>query len=127
MTGNEFLDRLRARAVVFRALDAHVNGAKLIDEILTELEPIVAGSGEPLEALTLSEAAHESGYSRDHLGRQVRAGRIPNAGRRNAPRIERRYLPRKVRALPREKSQAMFDRRQIALSVVTSDEERHDG
>ena len=44
------------------------------------------------EPLTLEEAAGDSGYSADHLGRLVREGKIPNAGRANAPRIARREL-----------------------------------
>ena len=49
---------------------------------------------------SLVEAARESGYSADHLGRLVRDGKIPNAGRRGAPRIARRDLPRKAHARP---------------------------
>lgn len=45
------------------------------------------------ELLTLEEAAAASGYSRDHLGRAVRTGKIANAGRANAPRIRRSDLP----------------------------------
>jgi len=45
--------------------------------------------------LTLREAARESGFSADHLGRLVREGRIPNAGRAHAPRIRRADLPRR--------------------------------
>ena len=45
---------------------------------------------------SLVEAAKVSGYSADHLGRLVRDGKIPNAGRRGAPRIARRHLPRKA-------------------------------
>jgi hypothetical protein len=48
-----------------------------------------------LEALTLEEAAVESGYSADHLGRLLREEKIPNAGRTHAPRVLRRDLPRK--------------------------------
>lgn len=47
------------------------------------------------EALTLTEAAEESGYDPSHLGRLVRQGTIPNAGSEDAPRIRRRDLPRK--------------------------------
>ena len=46
--------------------------------------------------LTLREAARESGFSADHLGRLVREGRIPNAGRLHAPRIRRADLPRQA-------------------------------
>ena len=71
--------------------------------------------------LSLVEAAKESGYSRDHLGRLVRDGRIPNAGRTNAPRIARRHLPRKAPAEaplakephPRERSNV-----QIVQSII---------
>ncbi len=48
--------------------------------------------------LTLTEAAEESGFSADHLGRLVHDGKIPNAGRPGAPRISRRHLPRKTGA-----------------------------
>ena len=48
--------------------------------------------------LSLTEAATESGYSTDHLGRLVREGKIPNAGRPGAPRIARSILPRKTQA-----------------------------
>lgn len=45
--------------------------------------------------LTLAQAAAESGYNADHLGRQVRARRIPNAGRKGKPLIRRGDLPLK--------------------------------
>ena len=71
--------------------------------------------------LSLVEAARESGYSREHLGRLVRDGKIPNAGRPNAPRIARRHLPRKApvhaplaeEPRPRERSNA-----QIVQSII---------
>ena len=47
------------------------------------------------ELLTLSEAATESGYHAESLGRLVLDGKIPNAGRKGAPRIQRRDLPHK--------------------------------
>ena len=49
---------------------------------------------------SLVEASRESGYSADHLGRLVRDGKIPNAGRPGAPRIALRDLPRKASAEP---------------------------
>ncbi len=45
------------------------------------------------DTLNLRDAARESGYSADHLGELVRQGKIPNVGRRNAPRIRRADLP----------------------------------
>lgn len=49
-----------------------------------------------MEVLTL-EAAHElGGYSAEHLAREIREGRIPNAGRKGAPRILRKDVPVKA-------------------------------
>ena len=47
------------------------------------------------ELLTLDQAAQESGYNAESLGRLVRERRIPNAGRPRAPRIRRADLPHK--------------------------------
>ena len=72
---------------------------------------------------SLVEAARESGYSADHLGRLVRDGRIPNAGRPGAPRIARVDLPRKAYA-PTEPQLAETPRRrdvanaQIVQSII---------
>ncbi len=93
MSGLEFLDRLRARAAEFRRLDAHVDGAKLIDEILVDLEPVV--NGVRTETLTIAEAATRSGYSPDHIGRLVRKGTLRNVGMKRAPRVLAADLPRK--------------------------------
>ena len=44
--------------------------------------------------LNLTDAARHSGYSPDHLGRLVRAGKLTNHGARNAPKIRAGDLPR---------------------------------
>ena len=73
--------------------------------------------------LSLVEAARESGYSADHLGRLVRDGKIPNAGRPGAPRIALKDLPRKASA-PAEPRLAEKPRRselsnvQIVQSII---------
>jgi len=87
-TWRERADQLRPYATA--AASAFENAA-------AELEAAVAE--EQATALSLEEAAEESGYSPDHLGRLVREGKIPNAGKKNAPRILRRLLPRKPAAL----------------------------
>jgi hypothetical protein len=75
-----------------------------------------------LEELSLQPAAVESGYSSEHLGRLVREGAVPNAGRPNAPRIRRCDLPRKpgrsgdVGPIRRE----LVSKQQIARSVANS-------
>jgi hypothetical protein len=74
-------------------------GAQLFEEHATELAQAVAASDDQL--LTLAEAAHESGYSADHLGRLVRTGSLRNHGRRYAPRVRRGELPSKPRRIER--------------------------
>ncbi len=73
--------------------------------------------------LPLVEAARESGYSADHLGRLVRDGRIPNAGRPGAPRIARIHLPRKAPEtaappLARNPPRRELSNRQIVQSII---------
>lgn len=77
-----------------------------------------------LEALTLEEAARESGYSHDHLSRLLRNGTLPNAGESGSPRIHRRNLPRKPgHTAGREirLSNPLPSRTQMARSVVESE------
>lgn len=82
--------------------------------------------------LTLTEAAGVSGYSAAHLGRLVRRGTIPNAGRPGAPRIALRDLPRKALApgdgdggsgLARHPSLRQVSNDEVVRSIV----ERGDG
>ena len=70
---------------------------------------------------SLVEAARESGYTATHLGRLVREGKIPNAGRPNAPRIARRHLPRKAPAEPplaEERGPRERSNTQIVQSII---------
>lgn len=67
-----------------------------LDRCADDLEATLREQDET--TLSLVEAARESGYSADHLGRLVREGKIPNAGRPGAPRIARVHLPRKATA-----------------------------
>jgi hypothetical protein len=81
--------------------------------------------------LTLEQAAAESGYSVDHLGRLIRQRRIPNAGRKNAPRIVRSDLPRKPSSrggsLPARGGSLHLvsaDPRQVARALVAASKEK---
>ena len=93
--------------------------AVAIERCADDLDATLAERDET--TLSLVEAARESGYTRDHLGRLVRDGKIPNAGRPGAPRIARVDLPRKAPAepplakapRPRERSNA-----QIVQSII---------
>ena len=70
--------------------------AAALEACAAELETALRDRDET--TLSLTEAARESGYTADHLGRLVRDGRIPNAGRPGVPRIARVHLPRKATA-----------------------------
>ena len=121
MTRAEFRTRWQGRRDEFAQVDALVSAAKLLDGVLADVDAVFAS--EANEALTLRDAALESGYSSDHLARLVRSGVIPNAGRPNAPRIRRADLPHKACRLPAapERRQLLgADPEQIARSVVTS-------
>ena len=69
------------------------------------------------EVVTLVRAAEISGFSADHLGRQIREGKLANAGRKNAPRLRLSDLPLKAGLRPAPQS-VQFDRRRIALAVT---------
>lgn len=67
--------------------------ARAFEHAADELEHVLHGEAD--ELLTLSLAAELSGYTEDHLGRLIKQGSIPNAGRARAPRIRRADLPRR--------------------------------
>ena len=88
--------------------------ATALESCAAELEATLVERDET--TLSLVEAARESGYSSDHLGRLVRDGKIPNAGRPGAPRIALRDLPRKASA-PAEARLAEEPRRRDVSNV----------
>ena len=69
-----------------RQADALESAAEDLEERLRAWE---------LEALTLDEAAAESGYSYSTLQHRVASGDLPNAGESGSPRIRRCDLPSK--------------------------------
>lgn len=115
------LDALRrrwlARRDELRRLHALVDGATLCEELLGELDQLADTAA--AELLSLGQAAAESGYSADHLGRLIREGKLVNAGRANAPRIRRRDLPRKVRRTVAPGDEHSYDPDADARSLVS--------
>jgi len=91
--------RWREKAELFRE-HGHEATARTYEVCSEELEAALRRGEDDL--LDLQEAARESGYSSDHLGRLVRAGKIPKGGRRNAPKIRRGDLPRRPEVVARE-------------------------
>ena len=74
------------------------NSGRLWALAATELDQALRVLG--AETLTLGEAAALSGYSVDHIGSLVRHGKLPNVGRKYAPRIRRADLPTKSTTSP---------------------------
>ena len=90
------IKRWRTDAACLRLYGA-VGQADLLETVAREVEE--AASSEAERVLTLAQAAERTGYTVDHLGRLLREGRIPNVGRRSAPRIRVADLPRRPRGL----------------------------
>ena len=95
--------------------------AVALERCAAELEDTIAERDET--TFSLVEASRESGYSADHLGRLVRDGKIPNAGRPGAPRIARRDLPRKAHApaeprLAEKRRSSEVSNAQIVQSII---------
>lgn len=89
-------DRWEETAGALRAYGAAPQ-AECLARVARELrEALEAAAG---ETLTLAEAAIESGVPAETLRKAVAQGRIPNAGRKGAPRIRRADLPRRPRAI----------------------------
>lgn len=85
---NEFAPRCAS-------LGCQVDGALLAQEIVASIRSIrTAALDEPL---TLTEAEKRTGRSRDHIGKLVRQGKIPNAGRKHAPRVRYRDLIARIK------------------------------
>jgi hypothetical protein len=91
MTHEELYAQWTAQCDTFRRIGALVDGSKIVAQFLADLA-IVERAEEDV-VLTLRQAAALSGYSIEHLARLIRQGRIPNAGRRCAPRLRKGDLP----------------------------------
>jgi hypothetical protein len=74
--------------------------AEVLESCAAELE--AWARERELQALTLEQAAAESGYTYSAIEKMVRRGAIANVGRRGAPRIHRRDLPRRGTTRGRE-------------------------
>jgi hypothetical protein len=92
MTPADLAAAWRDRAVELRRYGAEPQAVTL-EAAAAELDAALREAAG--EALTLSEAAQESGYATRTLRQMVAEGKLPNAGRKNAPRIRRGDLPRR--------------------------------
>ena len=89
------------------AVGALVNAALIARQIVGSLRHVREAA--LTEALSLTEAAERTGYSAEHLGRLVRQGRLPNAGRKNAPRVRLSDLTLEVKPKLAGRSVRMYD------------------
>ena len=90
------IDELRARWRGVRDMYEELGPeghSRLVEAFLRDIEQLAASEQDKI--LTLTEAAEYSGYSVEHVGRLIRDGKIPNAGRRHAPRVRAADLPRR--------------------------------
>ena len=114
-TRDQFFRKWRALAVQFARYDSRASAARLIEDLLADVERIEIREQDA--PLSLTEAARESGFSADHLGRLVRAGHLRNAGRKGAPRIRRCDLPRRTGTVgPQQR--VGINREQIARDAI---------
>ena len=111
--------RLEADRMEIRGLRDSV---RLMRSMADQLEAVLGHQHS--EILTLGEAARESGYSADHLGRMIREGTIPNAGRPRAPRIRRSDVPRKASELTKTGPLSTLRLTKAAIVRSIADQER---
>jgi hypothetical protein len=95
MTSHDLVAKWTSRRQEWVRFRAQVDGGAICDELLSDFGAFLTASQSTL--LTLRQAAATSGYSEEHLGRQVLQGKIPNAGRKGSPRIRAGDLPRRAR------------------------------
>ncbi len=121
--GQRSLDRLisqwRDKAATFRRRGVAVH-ATLLESCADDIESALRQKHD--ELLNLTVAARVSGYSREHLGRLLKEGKIPNAGKPNAPKIRRGNLPTKSAKLRLPKSVlqcSSISKDDVVRSVVT--------
>ena len=62
-----------------------------------------------LEALTLKQAAEESGFSYSAIQKMVNTGQLPNVGDKHRPRVRRGDLPRKAGRLRSQRNDGQPD------------------
>ena len=71
-----------------------VRGDRLLRRVAEEMRQAMRDFR--LQPLTMRQAAQESGFTESRLRQLVAKKKIPNVGRKGAPRILRMDLPRKV-------------------------------
>ena len=89
--------RWRADAEVLRRRGC-LEAAALLDSCAADLGDAIAG--ESCVVVSPAEAARLTGFSAEHIARLIRRGKLPNLGRKHAPRVRLADVPRKAGTLP---------------------------
>ena len=105
----------RTRAKTLRQYGGETSAVAL-EACAAELETALRQRDDTI--LTLTEAAGESCYSAAHLGRLVREGKVPNAGRPGTPRIARGDLPHEAGALAESRLAAKPSLREVSTGQI---------
>jgi ribosomal protein L19E len=93
---SRLMERWVEEAAQLRERYALESAARVCEAHARELSDAIREVGE--ELLTVSEAAEESGYSKQHIRSLIASGDVPNAGCKGRPRVRRADLPpRKAR------------------------------
>ncbi len=126
MTYQELRSKWNARRELLSILEANVSAEKTIAEFISDLDEF--HNAAHTTTLSLKEAAELTGYSTRHLGRLIQQGKIPNLGRRNAPRVRLSDLCFKTPGLRKSEHGNKFEtvRSRIAKSVITDSKGLHD-
>lgn len=122
MTPQEFRAKWLRESELMGNRGSLVSGKAICSEVLADFDAVMESESDAV--LTLTEGARQSGYSADHLGRLIREGKIPNAGRPNSPRVRVGDLPRKPADLRQDPPKVHLlgaSTRQVVRAVVTSD------
>ncbi len=112
----DLAERWRQEADAYERDRARVDAATLLRRVANDLD--AEWHAWRSEELTLPQAALESQYTPDSLGRLVTRGTIPNAGRKHVPRIRRVDLPKKPGY--NGSSKVVSSKQQIARSIAES-------
>ena len=97
----------------------HDGHARFLQSLIEEAEAFI--DDHDSATFNLSEGAEASGYSASHLGWLIREGRIPNAGRPNAPRIASKDLPLKPGQVASASAEAHLDPTQIVRLAINQE------
>ena len=125
MTHAELRERWERRREDYGRTHATLDGVAVADEVLHDLDVLESAATE--EVLTLQQAANLSGYSLDHLSRQIREGKLPNAGRKGVPRIRQGDLPSRPTRRLAEREKVLYDPTADARDLLSRRERRSYG